>query len=223
MHRPTTAFVVYGQDVLLQAINNAKNFAQRNIDFELSKVYAQLASVSPTNGANLSGLVLFGTATPVVAKSLKQAFLSNGSTQYPIEFTSRDSHINRLKRRYTENLTDNSPQTHLSETTPLSLVQVGDTVYLVNYGTGQAGSTTVYFDVVKWLPDFDGVTVNETNFLLTYCFDYMLFRTIYELNFFLKEDARVELTAKVLNEIWENMKSWNSTIIGNSVNDGELN
>jgi len=66
------------------------------------------------------------------------------------------------------------------------------------------------------------VPPTQTNFLLDYAFDYMLFRTIYELNFFLKEDLRVPISKAALDEIWNNVVRWNDSIIGNSVDDATL-
>jgi hypothetical protein len=66
------------------------------------------------------------------------------------------------------------------------------------------------------------VDATQTNFLLDYCFDFMMFRSIYELNFYLKEDSRVELSDKLMENIWDNVQKWNATIIGNTVSDNNL-
>lgn len=292
MHRDAAVFNYAGQDMLLTAANNAKNYAQRVIDFEYSRLFAQLPSVHPTNGANLSGLQLFNTSTAVVAKSLEQAFLStdSGASQMPVDFMSRDAYVNRVRRRLGENPTNSSSTSMPSTVT--GIVQTGQVIYIVP-GSQNGQSQTVYFDIIQWLPDFTttaltgtttstssgnlvdagktfittnirigdvvtntttgasavvtGVTsqtvlalsadifttgqtysiayvdATQTNFLLDYCFDYMLFRTIYELNFFLKEDSRVALSDTFMQALWENMKMWNITIIGNSVGDNDLN
>ena len=232
------------------------------------------------------------------AKSLEQAFVSSvdGTTQVPIDFISRDAYVDRLRRRYNNQVVVNAlvpvqQVSSLISSMPLSVVQVGQQIYLVPASTnGQ--SITVYFDAIKWLPDFgttqifgtatsvgtsqvtdttknfpqvgvrigdiirnttsgayavvigvaksslslsmdifptlgegyqlDVIKEDQTNFLLTYCFDYMMFRTIYELNFFLKEDARVQLSDKLMETIWENVQKWNATIVGNTVSDNDL-
>lgn len=292
MHRSADIFNFNGQDMLLQAVNNSKNFAQRVVDFELSRVFTQLPNVSPTNGADLSGLQLFGTSTPVVAKSLKQSFFASGSSQFPVDFISRDSYVNRLRRQHEQNyISDNVAVIARVTGFSRSVVQVGTTIYFLP-SLGSSPSQTIYFDAIKWLPDFATTTLTgtttstlannlvdsgktfittgvrigdvvqntvsnafatvtavvsqttltlsadiittgqtysiqyvdgaQTNFLLDYCFDYMMFRTIYELNFYLKEDSRVELSDKLMESIWDNVQKWNYTIVGNTVNDGNL-
>jgi hypothetical protein len=69
-------------------------------------------------------------------------------------------------------------------------------------------------DVFKWMDSY--VNGTETDFLLDYCFDYMLFRTISELNYFLKEDQRVALSTQVVKDAWESLKAWNAMIVEQS-------
>lgn len=295
LHRTPETFYFNGQDLLLTAINNAKNFAQRAVDFELAKVFGQLNNVSPVNGANIRTIVYFGTGTTFLVKSLKRAFLldSTSANQLPIDFISREAYVQRL-RRQTENayivnqtMIVNIPQISVAS------MQVGQTIYVVP-ATVANPSISLFFDAVEWLPDFtpvpitstntsvsvsnladtaggfiaagvrigDLVTNNgdgtsavvtsvnsatslglnadiflttprsytiytvpqtQTNFLLDYCFDYMLFRSIWELNYFLKEDARVQLSDVMMKEIWDNVIKWNNTIIANSTDDNDLN
>ena len=296
IHRPADILNYNGQDMLLQAVNNTKNFAQRVVDFELSRVFVQLPNVHPTNGADMSGLQLFGTATPVVVKSLEHAFfgLGDGTSQFPVDFVSRDAYVNRLRRRYDENFVSANPQSLTSIGTGFTqtVVQYGTTIFFIPGSSGPSATQTVYFDAIKWLPDFTttlllgtttstvagqlvdagktfittGVRIGDvvintttnasavvtavnsqtaltlsadifvsgqtysiayvdgaqTNFLLDFCFDFMLFRTLYELNFFLKEDSRVELSDKLMTDLWENVKKWNITIVGNTVSDNTL-
>ena len=293
MHRSADIFNFNGQDMLLQAVNNSKNFAQRVVDFELSRVFTQLPNVSPTNGADLSGLLLFGTATPVIAKSLEQAFMGTATSQFPIDFISRDAYVNRLRRQYDQNYISDNAVASIAQVSGFSrsVVQVGTVIYFLPTSS-QTASQTIYFDAIKWLPDFTTTTLTgtttgtlinnlvdagktfittgvrigdivqntvsgayatvtsvvsqttltlsadiittgqtysiayvdgtQTNFLLDYCFDYMMFRTIYELNFYLKEDSRVELSDKLMESIWDNVQKWNYTIIGNTVSDNSL-
>jgi len=304
MNRDPTAFVIDGNDMLLRAVNNAKNFAQRATDFEYAKVFAQLDNVSLANGGNLDSSVLLGTSTLVNIKSVERAFISmsNGSGQFPIFISSRDAHVRRMRSRYETQITRNPESNQpASPLYPFAMVQYGKTIYLLpNSTTAFGGATaTVYFDAIQWLGDYGdlikagvvtsptaltltdsggglntGIVVgdyvevisapisatyggtvtdvanvvgltsptvlaldktiyplgNETyrirkgqpNFLLTNVFDFLLFRSIYELNFFLKEDQRVPISAKVLDEIWNNVLQWNATIVGNSTDDASL-
>lgn len=300
MHRQADVFLMNGQDMLLRAVNNAKNYAQREVDFEFAKKFAFMNDVSVVNGASFeSGMLEFGTGNVILVKSIRRAFLqdSNSSGQIPVAFISRDSYVDRLKRRYEDSLgslREVTASAGFYTTFPLSVVQVGFTVYVTpaNDTTFGGATTKLYFDVFRWLPDFtytevagtvtstssfnlvdtgknfvslgvrigdvvtnttDGTTAtvvgvtsattlalsadimvsgetynvavvdpNQTNFLLDYCFDYMLFRSIWELNFYLKEDQRVQLSDKLMHDIWQNVREWNATIIGNNCDDANL-
>jgi hypothetical protein len=63
----------------------------------------------------------------------------------------------------------------------------------------------------------------QTNFLVENCFDFLMFRSIAELNFFLKEDDRVQISAAVLDSYWNNVKMWNATVVENATNSSSLN
>jgi hypothetical protein len=62
----------------------------------------------------------------------------------------------------------------------------------------------------------------ESDFLLVNCFDWLMYRCIYELNFFLKEDERVILSDKLMNEAWLALVEWNNQLIASAVDDVDL-
>jgi hypothetical protein len=300
--RQPGCFVQFDADMLLRAINNAKNYCQRALDFEKAKVFGQL-SVNLTSGGDLEDAVIFGTSDPLIVKSIVNAFLQmpGTATQFPIAIESRDSHIHRLKRRFehVHSLVSINDTREANTAYPLTLVQYGNKLYLVPNDPptfAGASTVTVYFDAIEWIPDFsnsvvtgatsdtvvnqlvddgadfndpdaqvlpgdlvvnfttnlqavtrrvlddntllldkdifqtDGdeyqvftvVTPAQSQFLLDFCFDYMLFRTLFELNFFIKEDVRVNISEKLLSDIWENVIKWNATFIANTVDDVTL-
>ena len=299
MHRDPGTFVMTtsGADMLLRAVNNAKDFCQRAVDFESARVFAQLDNVSLQNGGSIDNCVLFGTATPVTLKQIDKVFLqSPAGVQFPIDFISRSSYVERLRRRFSHvQRLDDGDISSPASSFPLSMVQYGRVVYLVPSNSeviGGASSFTAYFDGIQWLSDFTTTArtgsatstlanklvasagnfiVNEvrigdivsnttngtsalvtsvdsatqlglnadifvntnaysiatvpssqTNFLLDYAFDYMLFHSISELNFFLKEDQRVKISDTKLQTVWNNVLNWNATIVANSVQDVTL-
>lgn len=63
----------------------------------------------------------------------------------------------------------------------------------------------------------------QTNFLIDNCFDFLMYRSIFELNFFLKEDERVVISDSVLQQTWQNVVAWNETVVRNSTTDAKLN
>jgi hypothetical protein len=50
----------------------------------------------------------------------------------------------------------------------------------------------------------------DSDFFLEECRDWLMFRTIQELNFFIKEDQRVQLSQAIVQQAWEAVKSWNA-------------
>lgn len=299
MHRDAAVFLMNGQDLLLQAVNDAKNFAQRAVDFEFSRTFASMPGVNTRTGASFAqGMLIYGTNETVLVKAIKRVFIedSAGGIPIPIDFISRDSYVDRLKRRY-ENVgmaSEISQRSSPIDSFPLSAMQVGQHIYIApaNAGGNGVSEVNLHFDIFRWLPDFvatgllgtasststgnlvdstknflqlgvrvgdqvlnttDGtyasvvaitsattlvlsadiftigegynigvVSPTQTNFLLDYCFDFMLFRSIYTLNFYLKEDERVAISDRVMKEVWDNVIRWNGSIIGNSTDDANL-
>ena len=52
------------------------------------------------------------------------------------------------------------------------------------------------------MPDYDAVTVT-TDFFITNYISWMKLRALYQLNFYLKEDQRVNITQAALREAWD--------------------
>lgn len=63
----------------------------------------------------------------------------------------------------------------------------------------------------------------RNDFLVENMYDFLLFRSIFELNLFLKEDQRVGITAEVLQDVWRNVVGWNETVVLNSTEHSNLN
>jgi hypothetical protein len=83
---------------------------------------------------------------------------------------------------------------------------------------GWQNQLNVFFDGIRWLEDFDDVEQCQSHqqFLLDYAFDILLYRAVTELNFFLKEDERVNISSKQWDVSWNNVMQWNATIFGNT-------
>lgn len=83
---------------------------------------------------------------------------------------------------------------------------------------GWQNALNVYFDGIRWLEDFGDTDWCQSHqqFLLDYCFDILLYRSIMELNFFLKEDERVNVSNAQWTTAWNNVINWNATIFGNT-------
>lgn len=226
MTRTQAVFTVASEDCLLAAINHAKDFAQRELVFKYAELFIQVPNVSRLNGGSLANAQLYGTSTATGVRSVRQAYLaiSGGTGQFPIAMMSREAWAKRTQRRY-----ENSTSTAQAEvapiaqaSSPLVCVLHGQTFYIYPADVAALGGETftVYFDAVQWIPDFtaDG----DTHWLLEYVFDFLLMRTMHELNQFLKEDQRVQITAAALAEAWKNVVNWNETVQGLFVDDANL-
>jgi hypothetical protein len=305
MQRRPDNFIRNGTDSLLRACNNARLFAERQIDFELSRVSATVPAVDLNNGGSLDDAVLFGTITPVNVKKIKRPFIQfgNNSNAVPVGFYSRDSWLKRLKRLWesvlpanTSSVTVQSLQQFwtrdfVATLQPYSVIQMGRTVYVAPADLQGLGQTfPLHMDVLKMLPNYgstgltgnafdaidnklhdtsasfitagvrigmvvsnttqgtyaivaaiedqttlvlngnifdagEGYSINVTNendFLLDNCFDWLMYRAIWELNFFLKEDERVSLDRDLINESWEAVKSWNENLINLATDNSDL-
>lgn len=220
-NRDQTAFVINSWDNLLQACNNARMFVERTVDLELTRVEAQVANVSLANGGSLTTATLKGTATPVAVKQIRAAFLTYPNIgTVPIDIVNRDNYLAKVRRRYQSIRSSNEPPPLYVNQYPFALSRIGTTIFITPYDQiawGSATTTTVYLDVYRWLSEYTaGGTEND--FLLDYCFDYMMYRTIAELNYFLKEDDRVNLSIPLVQTSWESLKAWNAAIVAQTDN-----
>lgn len=161
-HPTTSDFVSNGVDLLLAAINNAKNWAQSRYDFERARTVVQVV-VSATAGGDLTTCVEVGTGRAVVVKKIEAAFLSyQNSINRPVRLSSKKGQVADASRRY-EGLpfapSVASPLTAgqggVSYQLP-TLVQQGKTIFLYPNSAAlfPSGSPTLYMDVIEWLPDY---------------------------------------------------------------------
>jgi len=85
-----------------------------------------------------------------------------------------------------------------------------------------ATSLTLNSDIFVSGNAYSIVTVQENDFLLDYCFDWLMYAAVEELNFFLKEDERVAISKEVTQRAWEGVVRWNTNFIKQGVNDTNL-
>ena len=227
MQRDATTFTVNAVDLLGKAVNQARKWAEMERSFELNRVQTQLA-ISLQNGTDISGMVLASDGTtPVTVKSIIKGFLAlpdAATAVFPIDVITRDKHLERVERHYdrVNNLTD------LPKGTPnfvgyMAVVRLGNLLYLApNDSTlyNNATSVTVKFDSYKFLADYsaDG----DTDFFLTTCENFMLLRSCYQLNFFLKDDQRVPISAAVMESAWNAVVRWDANLVEADCADANL-
>lgn len=225
MQRDASSFVYGSLDYLAQAINMARKASERKRDFEVCRVQAQL-TVDQTTGTDISGAVLASDGTtPVSVKTVKFAWVPdhNGTLYYPIRVITREKYVHMLDRAVQSHDFDRAPSTTSYNELLLSspfLVREGDTVYLAPVSETAYGSyptVVVKMDVIKWLADYSATT--DTDFFLTHCAEYMLFKTVSLLQPFLKEDVRVPLALTQLAEAWRTVVSVDSQLVAAGSSD----
>jgi hypothetical protein len=224
MQRDASAFVVGDVDLLDRAINQAKSWAQRKQNFELSRAMITVPDVDYQNGASLDDAVLYGSDDSVKVKTLIKAFLPGAnSVKLPVDIITRDLHVKRLQRSYDGWNTGDLQKT--TQPTPVSywaIVRAANQVYVTPADQTALGGTTVdvHFDAYLWLPDYSEEV--DTDFLLEFCEDFMLFRSVYQLNLALKEDMRIPVSKEALADSWRSVVEWNSELTFNSAEDASL-
>lgn len=199
-------------DMLLLAINHSKDFAQREVDFEWQLAQVKIPLVNGV-GKVTEAREIDDSSVAVRVKSLREAFVLVNGQYTPIPIISRPGHIGELKRQYLVRTQTDNPEL----TTPVNqmrCVRMGMKFYLTPF---TSTFQEVAFDAIEWIKDFRGDT--DQHWLLDYCFDFMMFRSLYELNYLLKEDARFPISMSVLGSTWDNVKGWNATHIQNHTED----
>lgn len=161
-HPTQSDFVTNGTDLLLVAINNAKNWAQARYDFEMARTSVQL-TINTQSGGDLGAALEVNTLRAVNVKKIEAGFLSyQGTINRPCRLSSKKGQVADAGRRY-EGLpfapAVASPLTAgtggVSYQMP-TLVQQNRTVFLYPNSTMLFPETTtiLYMDVVEWLPDY---------------------------------------------------------------------
>jgi hypothetical protein len=214
-------------DLLSLVINAARKNAELTRNFELNRVQAQLI-VDLQNGAHIDNMTLLDGVTAVRCKSVAKAFLpiadSNGDGYFPIDVMNREKHLERVARFYSQTTQLGDVTQRYTHRVPyFAIVRIGDVLYLTpNDATrlNNADPITVRFDIYQWLPDY--TVAADTDFLIQHCWNWMLLRSVYQLNFFLKDDLRIPLSDKVMEREWQTIVAWDSNLVVANSTDADL-
>lgn len=214
LQRDATAFVTGSYDFLAAAINMARQASERQHDFELCKVKVDLV-VSLTAGGDLTNAKLAGTSTAVRVKKVIKGFVPTAVTDgyIPVATITRAKHLHYLQRQADRfGMRPDIKQWPVRDSL-LFLVRDTNTMYLTPADpTGYISDpVTIKMDVVRWLPEYTADT--DTDFLLTDCTEYMLFKTVTLMQPFMKEDVRVPLAAAQLEQAWRTVIAWDSQLV----------
>lgn len=225
MGREPSTFAVYGVNLLARAINQARKSAERQHRFECARESVVVRGVSLTDGGLLSSAVsVQEPGRRVSVRTIERAFLpfSDNSGQFLIEVVSRDADMREIGRHF-KNVQTTDPRYILpgANAGTFRLVRNNDRIYLSPFDqTSASASRDVYMDVVKWMPDY--TKEEDSDFFLDHCEDYMLMRAVYQLNFMLKEDQRVTISAAAMKDAWETVLRVDNDAVSGSSDDASL-
>lgn len=213
MTRSQLGFIEGNLDLLGLAINQARKWCERDHMFELAKVPAT-TTINLTTGGSLATVYLSDGVTPVSVNLIERAYLSApGGGTFPIDVLSRGAHRRQMRKvlQGVERASD-VDALHESGLCGISLVRHGMLLYLVPANATALGSgpdVTVGLDIVRWMDDYKDD--DDTDFFLQELHDLLLLRTIYRLNFFLKEDDRVNISERAMERMWDSTMKWDAS------------
>lgn len=254
-----------GPDKLLIAINNAKIFLQRQIDFEYAREFVDFTYVTQIGageGIQLQNAVLHDTSCPVVVKKVINLFTPFGFARLlPLRQKTYRGVSEMVRGSYERHghrwFPDDRPGFIGTPAAPgywpawdrwtavwghtcrdPIYYQHGRTIYLYPKPNGfdetcqntpAIPNLSFVGDVVAFLPPYsEGIPQDNslsnidgnmctspylTDFLLSDCYDYMLWRSLIELNVFLKDDDQVGVSQSKMTEALENIRQWNADLI----------
>lgn len=179
------------------AINNALIFTQRQHDFEWNKAVVKIVCAPVGN-------VSIAVTEAGVACKVKRIIKAFGSVQ---PTRGLDRSLPYLSR---QSMISDVTGLHKTQNQPCdpAVVHDGQDVFLL---TPPSTNYDLWFYAVKWLPRLASTT--DTNFLFEYGFDFLMYRTLQELNFYLKEDERFPINKQLLSEAWSSLVDWDTSLL----------
>lgn len=216
--RAQSSFQAGSQNFADLAINNSIIFAQRNWDFQWLK--GDVKIVCDPKGSMQQAVDHCGC--PVRLKRIIKALglkQPDGHNDREMPYLSRQSQIKD------DSLGGKSVGTSVGcgctggcGGPGVRTIHDGECVYL----SPQPGTVPydLWFYAVKWLPRV--VKDADTNFMFHYGFDFLMYRSIVELNFFIKEDERFQVSARMLQESWASFTAWDQTLVSPTETEIEL-
>lgn len=212
--------------IVTQAINNAKRFIERQFDFEYLKDTCEL-TIDLSKGGSLD---LVQPAMDVKRVYCAVLHNTNGQTfpdgtirnfTFPIDIKSEQFHIELWKKKTqggpwalstNYNNVWNGNYWHTNEHGYFYLYRRNRDLFLAPNTCLPNNPTSV--DATLQVYKYSDLYVNDidTDFMLKYCADYLLYRSVRELNYYLKEDSRVQISNSVMTEAFQSLIAWNASL-----------
>lgn len=208
INRDTNTFVVNGIDVLAQAVNVAKRSAQMKYNFnqlrgvgwiKTNAYGAQLSTIT----SDMQGLV------PLSVKRIDAVWQYDDLSPAP----QRIRQINMIQNTELKNILP-TLLNYMTEprTLPVTLKNRAYVYGTKFFITGFMEMSTFWLDVITWLPDY--VEDTDSDIFITQYQDWMLFRILIQLNAFIKETERIQVSKAMLDAAWEEVTMHDSELMG---------
>lgn len=205
--RLSSSFNTGTQNFVDIAVNNAIIYAQRKADFEWNKGDISI-ECDPT------GNIMSAKDEDGCVVKIKKIIKAYGLTQPPMGASPSIPYLSKVSQIADDTLTQKSAC--WAPDSP-RVIHNGQKVFHVP--TPTETPYNLYFYAVKWLPRL--VKDSDTNFLLEYGFDFIMYRSILELNFFIKEEERFQVSQAMVQEAWNTLVGWDASLI--SPTETEIN
>ncbi len=217
MNRTAASFTVNTQDIILQAMNDARRAAQRAHTFELNRTEDAYLGTH-LGGANwMTGC----TTTPGGMTSLLMVRIDEvwNYSPYLISPTTYYVRTSRVPFSYTGQFKRNLPTiTDRVELNTISVNSQNQFAYAVGNQLFVSATTNLtYYKLVgiKYLDDLTGS--EDPDIFLTYFTDWFKYATIEALNIYLKDSERFPIDNAAMSKMFETVK----TLDGSIANMGE--
>lgn len=207
LNRDPASFVVSSFDILLDAINDAHRECQQRVNF--ARAFTTGFISTNAFGVALSGAKTApGGSTAVNFRVVTGAwqYVTSGSSyakfkQYDFISEADLANILPFQNEYPFGWPEVVVPTTAQQATLKQRVYVrpGDgKIYL----TGVGDLTAIWIEGFQIMPDYDAVTVT-TDFILDNYHAWLLWATLQKLNGYLKEDQRVVISQRALEQAWD--------------------
>jgi hypothetical protein len=204
--RQSGTFERGGVDLVLSATNHVIRQAQKKRDFEYLRTTGYLNCAAA--GSELSSVLDAKGGSALSVKKIEAVYLYNTATN-----DARGAKMAFMPQAEVRRFKVGEVA---SRDVPL-LGSLGQFAYLhgTKFFVSQAATATeLTLDVVKWLPDL--AAGGDSNFFTTLHDDWLVLAVVQRLNFYLKEDERVNISQAAVQLAWTSVEDWDSALVRGS-------
>jgi hypothetical protein len=203
-------------DLILVATNNALRTAQKRHDFNYLLHTAQV-TVDPSLGVDWTSITNpEGTGTTL--RRLECVFLVQATGVLPIRWMTRAHLANEVLRSNDRSVAREWYPTDAVEyvTDQYALVE-GNKIYI---HPKPDTATTVELTGYKWLADM--ASASDTNFIIEFGFDWLMWQTLVELNYFTKQfvarqEGNLPPPTQMAERAWLDLVDWDNALFEKQV------